>query len=141
MWIFLHADLRLWLSSKVLIFHMCLFPHVYYYYYYCLFRASHMVYGGSQFRGPIRTVADGLCHSHSNARSKLCLQPTLQLTAMPDPLTHWARSGIEPVSSWLLDRFITTEPQRELSNFIYCITNEKKMPSSFCSKKVVKIFY
>ena len=27
----------------------------------------------------------GLHHRHSNARSKLCLQPTPHLTAMPDP--------------------------------------------------------
>ena len=30
-------------------------------------------------------LAVGLRHSHSNARSELHLQPTLQLTAMPDP--------------------------------------------------------
>ena len=29
-------------------------------------------------------------------------------------LTHWARQGIEPVSSWILVRFITAEPPREL---------------------------
>ena len=28
-------------------------------------------------------------------------------------LTHWARPGIEPVSSWILVEFITTEPQWE----------------------------
>ena len=27
-------------------------------------------------------------------------------------LTHWARSGIEPISSWIPVRFITAEPQR-----------------------------
>ena len=31
-------------------------------------------------------------------------------------LTHWARPRIEPVSSWILDGFITTEPQHELPN-------------------------
>ena len=29
-------------------------------------------------------------------------------------LTHWSRLGIEPESSWILVRFVTTEPQREL---------------------------
>ena len=29
-------------------------------------------------------------------------------------LTHWARPGIEPMSSWILARFVTTEPWREL---------------------------
>ena len=46
-------------------------------------------------------------------------------TAIPDPaytvaqsnarsLTYWVRPGIEPVSSWVLVGFITTEPQTEL---------------------------
>ena len=29
-------------------------------------------------------------------------------------LTHWARPGIEPSSSWILVRFITAEPRQEL---------------------------
>ena len=33
----------------------------------------------------IRAVAAGLRPSPSNARSELCLQPTQQVTAMPDP--------------------------------------------------------
>ena len=36
--------------------------------------------------------------AHTNARS----------------LTHWARPGIKPASSWLLVRFVTAEPQWEL---------------------------
>ena len=36
-------------------------------------------------------------------------------------LTHRARPGIEPVSSWILVRFVSTEPRRELPtrNFQY----------------------
>ena len=64
---------------------------------------------------------------------KLGVELKLQLpactTATPDPtvsatyttahgntrsLTHLARPGIEPVSSWILVRLITAEPQREL---------------------------
>ena len=41
--------------------------------------------GGSWARGLIGAVAAGLCHSHSHARSKPCLQPTPKLMAMPDP--------------------------------------------------------
>ena len=48
------------------------------------FRAIPMTYGGSQARGQIGATAAGLCHSHSDAGSKLCLRPTPQLTAMPD---------------------------------------------------------
>ena len=53
----------------------------------------------------IRAVATGLHQSLSNLRSGPSLQPTSQLTAMPDPLTHWERPGIEPESSWILIRF------------------------------------
>ena len=45
------------------------------YLFFCLFafsRATPAAYG-SQARGPIRAVAAGLCHSHSNAGSKPCL--------------------------------------------------------------------
>ena len=50
-----------------------------------LFRAAPSAYGGSQASGRIRAAAAGLQHSHSNAGSKPHLQPTPQLTAMPDP--------------------------------------------------------
>ena len=49
------------------------------------FRAEPVAYGGSQVRGLIGAVAYGLCHSHSNARSKLHLWPTPQLMATLDP--------------------------------------------------------
>ena len=48
-------------------------------------RATPMAFGGSQARGLIGAVAARLCHSHSNARSELRLQPTPKLTAIPDP--------------------------------------------------------
>ena len=41
--------------------------------------------GGSWARDQTGATAAGLGHSHSNARSKLRLQPTPQLTAMRDP--------------------------------------------------------
>ena len=52
----------------------------------CLFsRAAPTAYGRSQTRGLIGAVAASLCHSHSNTGSELRLQPTPQLTAMPNP--------------------------------------------------------
>ena len=50
-----------------------------------LFRALPAAHGGSQARGRIGAVADGLHHSHSNARSERHLRPTAQLTTMPNP--------------------------------------------------------
>ena len=47
--------------------------------------AAPTAYGGSQAMGPIRAVANGLCHSHSNVGSKLCIPTTPQLKAKLDP--------------------------------------------------------
>ena len=47
--------------------------------------AAPLAYGGSQARGQIGAVATGLRYNHSNARTEPSLQPTLQLTATPDP--------------------------------------------------------
>ena len=65
----------------------------FYLFIYCLFAiswAAPTACGVSQARGRIGAVASGLCHSHSNSGSELLdpfgsLQPTPQLTAMPDP--------------------------------------------------------
>ena len=44
-----------------------------------------MAYGNFQARSGTRAAAAGLRHRQSNAGSKLHLQPTLQLVAVPDP--------------------------------------------------------
>ena len=49
-----------------------------------LFRATHLVYRGSQARGLIGATTSSLCHSHSNTGSEPCLWHTPQLTATPD---------------------------------------------------------
>ena len=51
---------------------------------FCLFM-KHPAYGSSQARGPIRTAAAGLHHSHSNTRSEPHLPPTPQLSGNADP--------------------------------------------------------
>ena len=53
--------------------------------FFLLFRAASMAYGGSQASSQIGAAAAGLHHSHSNSGSKPCLQPTPQLTEIPDP--------------------------------------------------------
>ena len=52
---------------------------------FCFFRAAPTAHGSSQARGGIGTTAAGLHHSHSNAGSEPCLQPTPQLMATPGP--------------------------------------------------------
>ena len=54
----------------------------------CLFsvsRATPPANGSYQVRGPIGAAAAGIHHNHRNARSEVCLQPTSQLRAAPDP--------------------------------------------------------
>ena len=62
-----------------------------------------MACGGSQPRGQNGVIAAGLHHSSHKARS----------------LTHRARPGIEPACSWMLVRFVSTEPQQELPFTIF----------------------
>ena len=64
---------------------------IYLFFLFCLFVvvvaiswAAPAAYGGSQARGLIGGVATGLHQSHSNAGPEPRLQPTPQLTAMPD---------------------------------------------------------
>ena len=61
------------------------YPYLFFFFFFCLFKAPPTAYGGSQTRGQTRAVATGLHHSHSNAGSKPCLQPTPQFTATTDP--------------------------------------------------------
>ena len=82
----------------------------YLFYLFFLFRASPMAYRSSQARGWIRAAAAGLHHSQSNNGS--ATYTTAHSNA--GSLTHWVRPGIEPVSSWILVRFFTTEPQWKL---------------------------
>ena len=59
--------------------------------------------GSFQARGHIGATAAGRCHNQSNAGS----------------LTHWARLGIEPPSSWMLVGFIYAEPRWERPSRIF----------------------
>ena len=83
--------------------------------FFCFFSSvSHSKHRSSQARGWIGVTAAGLHQSHSNTGSKPCLQPTPQLEAMLDPLTHWVGPGIEHTTSWILVRFISAEPKQKL---------------------------
>jgi len=64
-------------------------------------RATPVAKASSQARAWIRALAAGLHHNHCNMGS----------------LTHWARPGSTPSSSWILGRFFTTEPQWKLCIF------------------------
>ena len=80
-----------------------------FFFFFLLFRATSAAHGVSQPRDQIGAVAAGLCHS--NVGSEPHLRPTPQLTGNAGSLTHWVRSGVERVSSWMLVRYVFTEPQ------------------------------
>ena len=78
-----------------------------YFLFFCLFRTAPVAYGDSQHRGGIRATAAGLCHSHSNTRSKSHLWPTLSAAHRnTGSLTHWVRAESKPASSWILTSWI-----------------------------------
>ena len=69
--------------------------------------AAPEAYRRSKARGQIKAAAADLYHSHSNAGSELCLQPTLQLTAMPDPWpTERGRGSNLHPHGYSLDSFL-----------------------------------
>ena len=91
---------------------VCMYIYTYIYIYIHFFMASPTAYGSSQARGRVAAAAAGqqphpqqyiqaisatYTTAHSNARS----------------LAHWWEPGIEPKPSWILVRFLTTEPQCE----------------------------
>ena len=77
-----------------------------------------MAYEGSQTRGPIGAVAGSL-YSHSNAGSELHLATYTTAHGNPRSSTHWARPGIEPLTSWFLVGFVSAVPQWELQTFFF----------------------
>ena len=74
-----------------------------------LFIAAPVAYGSSQARGRIRAAAASLRHSQAILDpSLICDQHhSLQQCQILNPLS---KGGVEPVSSWMLIRFISTEP-------------------------------
>ena len=94
--------------------HVAVSGDSFFFFFFCLFRAAPAAYGSFQARGRIRGAAATLCHSLRNTGSEPHLWPTPQLTGNTGSLTHWARPGIKPVSSWILVGFVTIEPRWEL---------------------------
>ena len=59
--------------------------NIIFFFFFLTFLAAPKAYGSSQTRGQIRATAASLHQSYNNTGSELHLQPTSQLTAMPDP--------------------------------------------------------
>ena len=75
-------------------------------YFFLLFRAAPSAYGSSPARGWIGPQLPAYTTGHGSAGS----------------LTHWARTENEPTSSWILVRFISAVPQRELPKVLLSIS-------------------
>ena len=91
-----------------------------------LFRAAPTAYGGFQARGRISYS----CHPTPQPQQCGIWAPSATYTTAhgnAGSLTHWARPGIEPASSWMLIRFVSTSPQKEFPYFIlfYFILNQQ----------------
>ena len=82
--------------------------------------ATPTAFRGSQARDQKGATAPGLCYSAwpTPQPQQLGVQAmsVIYTTAHGNNgcLTQRARPGIQPVSSWILDRFISTAPQEEL---------------------------
>ena len=79
-----------------------------------------------QARGQIRAVAASLCCSHSSVGIWASSVTYTAAYGNTRSLTHWTRPGIKPSSLWILVRFVTTEPQGELPDSAYLISNYTK---------------
>ena len=78
-----------------------------------LFRAAPMAHGSSQPRGPNQS-----CSCQPTPRPQQCwiwAESVTHTTAhgSTGSLTHWAKPGIKPVTSWIVFGFITAEPRQE----------------------------
>ena len=128
-------------------------------YFFVLERTPPAAYGGSQARGPIRAIAASLHQGHRNvgiwAKCGVVKDPGLPTyttaCGSPGSLTHSARPGIEPTTSWsLLDSF-TTEPRRKLHQlcfywsiiylriWIFCVGHVPKPGEDFNETKTIGI--
>ena len=69
---------------------------------FCLFRAAPTAYGVSQTRGWIGATSATYTTALGNTGS----------------LTHWARPGIKPATSWFLVGFVSAAPWQELQSIV-----------------------
>ena len=79
-----------------------------FFFFFFVFLGLHCGIWRFQARGQIGATVSGLCHSHRNLGSRIWGRSVTYTTARgkPGSLTHRVRPGIEPVTSWLLVRFI-----------------------------------
>ena len=77
------------------------------------------MYGSSQARSQIRAVAAGLCHKPEKLGIQAASATYTTAHGNAGSLTHWARPGIKPTSSWMLVRFVSAELWQELPKSLF----------------------
>ena len=83
-----------------------------------LFRVVPTAYGYSKARGENGVTAASLHHSHSKTGIWAMSVTYTTVHSNSWSPTHWVRPGIEPASSWILVRFISTVPQWKLQELL-----------------------
>ena len=79
-------------------------------------------YGSSQARGQIRATTPAYPQTQLGSRIAVIQAASATYTIVRSntgSLTHWAKPGIKPASSWILVRFVSTAPQRELIVWLF----------------------
>ena len=80
-----------------------------FFFFVCFFRATLTAYGSSQAWGWIRAAASGYTTATVSWDSS-CVGDQAHDNAGSS--THWVRPWIKSTSSWIVVRFVTTEPQQ-----------------------------
>ena len=110
-------------SQKILLDSVVLDWEFFFFFFFCLlsffffFSVVPAAYGGFQARGLIGPVAAGLHQSHSNEGSEL----HLRAHGNAGSLTHQARTGIKPATSWFLVGLVSAVPRWEFLEWEYFI--------------------
>ena len=83
-------------------------------FFWWIFRVAAQAYGSSQARGRVGATVADLPHSHSNAGSEPCLQPTPQLRATLETQPTDRGQGLNPRPHGYTSGLLTTEPRQAL---------------------------
>ena len=96
-----------------------------------LFSAAPMAHESSQARGSNRSYSCWPTPQPQQCRIRAESVTYTTAHGNAGSLTHWARLGIQPASSWMLVRFISTEPLWELQGmglWIFLVFFMKRSP-------------
>ena len=87
-------------------------------FFFCLFRATPTACGGSQARGRIPGQPTPQPQQHQIPAASVTYTTA---HGNAGSLTHWARPGIKPASSWILVTFVSAAPWRELPDVFFLL--------------------